>query len=831
MNITKIKFDTTGETLMKNKLCVWLGIGFVFCISACPIWCDDEWIKINSGTSEGLLDVWSSSDDNVYVVGLNGTILHYNGNTWSKVNTGTSAHYWCVWGNSSSNVWAMFSNGVIDRYDGNTWNSYHSGIQKIFTSIWGSSANDVFAAGKNGTIIHYDGNTWSPMNSGTDNHLNNIWGSSANDIFAVGHYGTILHYDGTAWSHMTSGTREDIEGVWGNSANDVIAVRYTGPVLHYDGNSWSPMNSGSRLWLRDVWGNLTNDVYGVGSYGRIMHYDGNVWSKMNSETSVQLSSVGGNNLNVYAVGKNGTILFKPLHRDLILKDKNGDKFYFLKGDSAITGHFLYEGKWASGGKEYACALVYNQEQQTITINSEYHRISVFHYKYQSPNLFEGVYSVYNGALNPIDTYIKIIEGELPDPPPAKVLERNKKITPQQENVLKLGILIPMSGELESLGTAFYSTLLLAQEDTNTYLSEIGSDLTVELFTENNQANPGQTWHSIQRLREQGVSVFLGPQDSPSLDYIKQFADEEDYLLLSSSSTAAELSIPDDNVMRCISDDNNQAAALIDKMKADGIEDIIIVSRTNIYGRGFYQALERGWMADNEIPDDIFGGNIEDATDVNTAVTILFSRPDTDIPDTLVYLQNMLNEETFADKTKTGVVLITYDEGAALMQQASEIEGLGDLRWYGTDSLAQNNALLSNPVAAEFAVKTNFTCTTFAVPQSEAYNAAVEKVTTMLGHTPPALAMIAYDTYQLAVRAYIEAGSDDPQSMKAALQNVAETYEGITGDLRFNTNGDRASGAYEYWTLAAEDGLYFWQSDSGEVWSGDPVLIREWSIFE
>ena len=78
---------------------------------------------------------------------------------------------------------------------------------------------------------------------------------------------------------------------------------------------------------------------------------------------------------------------------------------------------------------------------------------------------------------------------------------------------------------------------------------------------------------------------------------------------------------------------------------------------------------------------------------------------------------------------------------------------------------------------------------------------------------------------------MNSGSGDPQSMKAALQNVAETYEGITGDLSFNANGDRASGAYEYWTLAEEDGIYFWQFDSGEVWSGDPVTVLDWMIME
>ncbi len=822
---------------MKNKSLVLLIIGLVTCVFACPSWCGSEWLKMNSGTNKNLTDIWGNSANDVYVVGSYGTILHYDGNNWSAMDSGTEEYLSSVWSSSANDVFAVLETGTILHYDGSNWSTMISGIDKYLSCVWGSSANDVFVVGSSGTILHYDGNNWTTMNSGTDGFILNVWGRSANDVFAVG-AGIILHYDGSNWNTMDSGNSHIIYGVWSSSANDVFAVCRNGDILHYDGSNWSTMIIGTDddESLYGVGGSSANDVYAVGDSGNILHYDGSTWSKMNSRTINWFEDVWATTSKVFCIGSKGTILYRPLHCDLVLKDANGDQLNFYLGNSQNQGYSFYYGSWVSNGAEYDCTLVYNQFDKTITINADYKDNQTFYYalKYDSPSFFNGYYTLYNTNKPFTETYMQLIEGEFATTSAAKISQRNSEhpqVTPQQDNTLKLGALIPISGELQSLGDAFAATLMLAQQDANTYLNNIGSELTVELFTEDNQANPGQTWHSIQSLREQGVAVFLGPQDSPSLDYIKQFADEEDYLLLSSSSTAAEISIPDDNVMRCISDDNLQAAALIDKMKADGIEDIIIVSRTNIYGHGFYQSLERGWIANNETTDHIIGDVIEDATDVNTAVTILFSRPDTDIPDTLEYLKNMLSEDEFSDKSKTAVVLIAYDEGAALMEQASTIEGLGDLRWYGTDSLAQNNTLISNPAAAEFAAKTNFTCTTFAIPESEAYNAALEKVTTMLGHTPPALAMIAYDSYQLAVRAYIEAGSNDPASMKTALQNVAETYEGITGDLSFNANGDRANGAYEYWTLTQEDGLYYWQSDSGQVWTGDPVLIREWSIFE
>ena len=121
-----------------------------------------------------LNSVWSNSSNDVYAVGYNGTILHYDGATWNTMSSGTSSDLWC---------------------------------------IWGSSGNDLFAVGNNGTILHFNGSTWSAMASSTTSYLWGIWGSSNSDVFAVGYNGTILHYNGTEWTGMNSGTNTTLRGI------------------------------------------------------------------------------------------------------------------------------------------------------------------------------------------------------------------------------------------------------------------------------------------------------------------------------------------------------------------------------------------------------------------------------------------------------------------------------------------------------------------------------------------------------------------------------------------------------------------------------------------
>jgi uncharacterized repeat protein (TIGR01451 family) len=137
-----------------------------------------------------------------------------------------------VWGTSGSDVFAVGSDGTILHYDGTTWSPMSSGTTKGLRGVWGSSGSDVFAVGSDGTILHYDGSDWNPMSNPGGYHYA-VWGSSGIDVFVVGNNGSIVHYDGTTWSAMTSGTGLELLGAWGSSYNDVFAVGGYGAILHY----------------------------------------------------------------------------------------------------------------------------------------------------------------------------------------------------------------------------------------------------------------------------------------------------------------------------------------------------------------------------------------------------------------------------------------------------------------------------------------------------------------------------------------------------------------------------------------------------------------------
>ncbi len=269
----------------------------------------DGWAAQATGTTSTLCGIWGSGPGDVFAVGENGTILHYDGAVWSPMDSGVSGILYGVWGSSSMDVFAVGETGVIRHYDGSGWTQMASGTNRQLQGVWGTDNANVYAVGYGGTILHFDGLSWSEMDNGNTSHLKSIWGSSASDVFAAGNNGVVVHYDGVAWSTMLEDTHPNFQGIWGSASDNVLAVGGEGMILGYDGVSWSPLSSGVSSELSGVWGVSPTDVFVVGLDGTILHYDGSAWVRMDGGVTGSLRSICGfSSINVFAAGYSGTIL-------------------------------------------------------------------------------------------------------------------------------------------------------------------------------------------------------------------------------------------------------------------------------------------------------------------------------------------------------------------------------------------------------------------------------------------------------------------------------------------------------------------------------------------
>jgi hypothetical protein len=287
-----------------------------------------------TGVTEGLNSVWGTAANNVWAVGNQERILHYDGASWTSVRGSPSGmHLRTVWGRAANDVWAaggdsQGSRAIALHYDGTRWtdasprgdalrsiwgpttgtSAYAVGNQEIgdTTTIWtvgastitldtsgvlgrvvalgGAGGSNVWGAGEAGILLHNDGNGWAKISSTVVERvfLNGAWMAGPDEGWAVGSNGTILRFHGGHWQVSPSGVGWDLIAVHGTSASDVWAGGANDELLHWDGHTWTPVtgfdSGGAVTAVRAV---APNDVWigFIASTPRIHHWDGSTWKK------------------------------------------------------------------------------------------------------------------------------------------------------------------------------------------------------------------------------------------------------------------------------------------------------------------------------------------------------------------------------------------------------------------------------------------------------------------------------------------------------------------------------------------------------------------------
>jgi hypothetical protein len=295
---------------------------------------NDPWTTATN-PKENMYGVWGSGPKDVWAVGDNNNILHWDGEAWSSSLSGTNGYLKAVWGSSATDVWAVGASYIsiggtapadILHWDGSQWTASDANGVEELEGIWGNSADDVWAVGS--SVAHWDGQNWAPTESQFEAHA--IWGAAADDIWAVGgsdiSEGVIWHYDGQSWEKVLEGTSTfalfGLRGVWGSAANDVWAFGWKN-TAHWDGKKWTvepctdesvsvPVGTsgGCPTGLSAAWGSSSKDIWAIGSgceggcaYGYVEHWDGKSWTMMHAGMQHGLTSIwGSDEKKIWAVG-------------------------------------------------------------------------------------------------------------------------------------------------------------------------------------------------------------------------------------------------------------------------------------------------------------------------------------------------------------------------------------------------------------------------------------------------------------------------------------------------------------------------------------------------
>jgi branched-chain amino acid transport system substrate-binding protein len=368
------------------------------------------------------------------------------------------------------------------------------------------------------------------------------------------------------------------------------------------------------------------------------------------------------------------------------------------------------------------------------------------------------------------------------------------------NTILIGALLPLTGTLSSFGESAEASLRLAVDDVNNQLAKSGSSSRVGLVIEDTKTDPNVAREKLMDLASKGIRIVIGPATSANVAAVKEYADENGILIVSSSSTAPSLAIPNDNVFRFVPDDTHQAEALAKKMWDEGTRVVIPIWRTDVFGNNLQSLLKEkfeklgGKVVDGIGYDPPVGNFAASLHRINFIVWEQELR-------SLTQKVNDAVKQYGADKV--GVYIVAFDEIVPIMIQANRHEALQSVRWYGSDGSIQHEGLIKNIEAAEFAVKTNFLSPIYGVEASDSFKELEERIVEEIDRVPRSYAEVIYDEFWVAALTlsnYNGTHKDDIGSLREAFINTTNSYIGVTGRTELDDAGDKEYGSYDFWAI-------------------------------
>ncbi len=157
-----------------------------------------------------VLKMWGTSGSNIYCVGRNGAIYHFDGSTWQKLVSGTTADIQDIWGKGQT-VLAVasllnYGRGLdLLKIDGLSVTKLDtSGLPLSLNGIWFDLGKRFYVTG-NG--VYHKANLSEARWQSDDTHpllyKDRIRGNRWNDVWISGSGGLMSHYNGSNWKHYT----------------------------------------------------------------------------------------------------------------------------------------------------------------------------------------------------------------------------------------------------------------------------------------------------------------------------------------------------------------------------------------------------------------------------------------------------------------------------------------------------------------------------------------------------------------------------------------------------------------------------------------------------
>lgn len=351
-------------------------------------------------------------------------------------------------------------------------------------------------------------------------------------------------------------------------------------------------------------------------------------------------------------------------------------------------------------------------------------------------------------------------------------------------VYTIGASFPLTGELSDVANQWKTAAQMAIDDLNSELANENVKVQFKLVVVDDKTQAQEALSVVQSFAQQGIKVVIGPAGSSQVKAVKAYADANKILIVSPSSTAPTLAIPNDFIIRTVGSDAVQSEALAKLAFEQGARNVIVFYRDDEYGQAFAQFFSNVFTS--------LGGK---------ATLTKYATGLADYASEVAQLSSQV-KSIGAD----AVVMISFDtDGANILGHAKDDSTLSSVKWFSSEGVHGTTRLLS-PEIATFIRKVNLLGTRPGCKDKD----FIARFRKLAGKDPPVFAANVYDSVILVGKAILLAGKYDGEAIRAAMFKVASHYYGASGWCILNDAGDRMYQDYAIWTVSSVNGTYEYQ---------------------
>lgn len=371
--------------------------------------------------------------------------------------------------------------------------------------------------------------------------------------------------------------------------------------------------------------------------------------------------------------------------------------------------------------------------------------------------------------------------------------------------IPIGVMVSLTGALESYGPLYRAGAQLAEEDINRFLTTIGSPYRVKLYFEDDRSTPDGALAAAQSLAARGIRIIF-TYTSAATSAVKSFAEKNDMLVISYASTSPLLAIAGDNVFRLLPPDTFQAKALASLLQRLGIDRVIVVYRGDDWGDGLFNALRRSFEG--------MGGTV--------IAGIRYDPEAKDFSAEASMLASYVERE--GDRERLAIMVFSFPgDFLAFFSAAARYPSLLQVKWIGSDGTVDDTKV--RDMLGERIVDSRilFICPRFFTAEYPHQEAFIERYRRITGENPAGAIYALYDGIWMVTFAVVLNGGDTSGSrLMKVLPEVAYRYFGYSGWTLLDESGDRAIASYAFRMLArTERGIEwitvgYYEGTTGEI---------------